>query len=61
MKAYIYNVETNEVAVVIDADTHNMIDDEIANQNYDSDMYGVTFSPTGLTETDTTDYVILDK
>ena len=61
MKAYIYNVETNEVALVIDGDNQDMIEREINSQNYDTDIYGVAFSNLFLTETDSTEYVLLDK
>ncbi len=61
MKAYIYNVETNEIALVIDGDNHSMIEREISNQNYDYDVYSVAFSSLLLNETVNTEYVLLDK
>jgi hypothetical protein len=48
MKAYIYHVETNQIAVVILGDNNKDIEREIQYQNYDTDVFGVTYSQHGL-------------
>ena len=57
MKAFIYNVETNEIAVVVESDSQTEIHHELMCQNYDQDIYGHTFCEFGLIETNETTYV----
>ena len=45
MKAYIYNVDTNEVIVEIIGDDNQSIEAKFDELNYDLDQYGLTYSP----------------
>lgn len=57
MKAYIYNVETNQIAVVIEGESNATIEAEAERQNYDQDVFGLTYSDAGLIETHETELV----
>jgi len=57
MQAYIYHVETGQIAVVITGDNNADIQREVEYQNYDTDVYGVTYNRHGLHTTYDTDYV----
>jgi hypothetical protein len=57
MKAYIYHVETNQIAVVIEGETGAVIEAEAERQNYDQDVFGLTYSSAGLVEMYDTEFV----
>lgn len=57
MKAYIYHVETNQIAVVIEGDSNKAIEAEAERQNYDQDVFGLTYSSVGLVEMYDTEFV----
>ena len=57
MKAYIYHVETNQTAVVIEGETKAEIEAEAERQNYDQDVFGLTYSSVGLVEMYDTEFV----
>ena len=57
MKAYIYHVETNQIAVVIEGETSAEIEAEAERQNYDQDVFGLTYSPADLVEMYDTEFV----
>lgn len=57
MKGYIYHIETNQIAVVIIGDSNKDIEREVEYQNYDSDEFGFTYSPTGLVQMYDTEFV----
>jgi hypothetical protein len=45
MKAYIYNVETKEVIAEIKGDDNKSIEAKFDEIGYDTDEYGLTYSP----------------
>ena len=57
MKAYIYLAETNQIAVVIEGETNAAIEAEAERQNYDQDVFGLTYSSVGLVEMYDTEFV----
>jgi len=57
MKAYIYHVETNQIAVVIEGESNAAIEAEAERQNYDQDSFGLTYSSAGLVEMYDTEFV----
>jgi hypothetical protein len=57
MKAYIYHVETNQIAVVIEGESNAAIEAEAERQNYDQDVFGLTYSDVGLVEMYDTEFV----
>lgn len=57
MKAHIYNVETNEVAVTITGGDNAAIEAEFSRQNYDQDLFGLSYSSVGLIQTVDTAFV----
>ena len=57
MKAYIYHVTSKQIAVVIEGDNNAAIEAETARQNYDQDVFGLTYSASGLVEMYDTEFV----
>lgn len=57
MKAYIYHVETGQIAVVIIGDNNGDILREVEYQNYDIDVFSFTYNDKGLYTTYDTEYV----
>ena len=57
MKAYIYHVETKQIAVVIEGDSNAAIEAEAERQNYDQDVFGLSYSGAGLVEMYDTEFV----
>lgn len=45
MKAYIYNIETKEVVAEIKGDDNKLIIDKFDEIGYNTDEYGLTYSP----------------
>ncbi len=45
MKAYVYNTETREVAAEIKGDNNQSIEAKFNEIGYDTDIYGLTYSP----------------
>lgn len=60
MKAFVYNVETNEIVVVIEGETNQACEAKADELNYMGvDEYGLTYTnaDNSLTETEYTEFV----
>ena len=58
MKAYVYNVETNEIVVVIEGENNDQCEAKAAELNYmGTDEYGLTYSDNELIRTEWTEEV----
>lgn len=57
MQAYIYNVDSNEILVIIDGENNEEIEATAAFLNYSEDEHGLAYSDNELTETEHTETV----
>jgi hypothetical protein len=57
MNAYIYNVETNEIAVIVDGESNEEIESYAS--EFDTDLYGLSYTDFSLLETSETETVKL--
>ena len=48
MIGYIYKVDTNEIAAMVEGETNAEIEAKAAELNYDQDLHGLTYTRAGL-------------
>lgn len=62
MKGYIYNVDSNEIVVIINGSSNDEIENKADELGYMGvDEYGLAYSDTELTETESTETVNAKK